>query len=588
MIDIHPVKRASGGDLARRARGGIALLLIGLAATADAAISGRVVRFDDNQPIAGISVGVQADASSPVVVTDALGRFTLAIEPTDPVYIAAWKAYDHTPGATNYATAAEFAVNGQTDIEIRVPVLPTASATDYAVPSVTICGACHTDQFDQWQQSVHANAARNVWVRDLFSGDGTPGGGAGYVFTNTHDPGETGFCATCHAPMQDVFTPGQVPFNGITGPAGLDGVSCLGCHQIADVDPAQLNGLHHVGGKSDYRFPAATEHPTEFWVWGPLRDVEAGTMRNLYSPLFKQALMCASCHQYNNPETGAPGQTTFTEWQASPFAQPGPNQKVCQDCHMPPAAGPGTIATTSSVIREADQRRGHQFGGSTPANLQQAILLRSTAQQTGGALEVSVEVENRGAGHAFPTGVSIRNAFVLVEARIGATPLTQVQGPTLPFWVDDAVPGVQPGDYAGRPGKGFAKILEGRINGQGPVVRPVLFIDAERVFSDTAIPSGTTDTSVYRFQIPPGVSGQATVTTRLIYRRAFRELYVTKGWTERPTGGPIETEIARIERQVAVQGAASVPIPSTTLWGLAALLLALLLTAGLGWRYWQR
>lgn len=555
--------------------------------TADAAISGRVIRSDNSQPVAGLTIAVQADPASPTTTTDADGRFTLNVSPSKPVNIAAWKAYDHTPGAVNYATAAEFAVNGQTDVEIRLSVLPTATEQDYQVPSVAVCGACHTDQFQQWQQSVHANAARNVWVRDLFSGDGTPGGSAGYVFTQTHDPGETGFCATCHAPMQDVRTPGQLPFNQISGSIGLDGVSCLGCHQIADVDANQLNGLHHVGGKSDYRFPARTEHPTEFYVWGPLKDVETGTMRNLYTPLFKQALMCASCHQYNNPETGAPGQNTYVEWLASPFSQPGPNQKVCQDCHMPPADGPGTIATTSSVIRPADQRRGHQFGGSTPANLQGAILLRSTAQQSGDQLEVRVEVENRGAGHAFPTGVSVRNAFVVVEARVGNTVLSQIAGPTLPFWTSDAVPGVQPGDFEGRPGKGFAKILEGRINGQGPVVRPVLFIDAERTFSDTAIPAGTTDTSVYRFDVPRGLSGQATVTARLIYRRAFRELYVTKGWTERPTGGPIETEIAQVVRQLAVQGPVTA-IPSSTPWGLLALTLGLLLTAGLGWRYTQR
>jgi hypothetical protein len=555
-----------------------------LASAADAAISGRAIRADNGQPVAGLTVGVQAEPGSPTTTTDANGQFTLNVNPAEPIYLAAWKPYDHAPSAVNYATAAEFAIPGQTDVEFRMSVLPTVDQAGYSVPSVGSCGTCHADQFAQWQQSVHANAARNVWVRDLFSGDGTPGGGAGYVFTQTHDPGETGFCATCHAPMQDVFTPGQVMFNAITGPAGLDGVSCLGCHQIADVDPAQLNGLHHVGGKSDYRFPAATEHPTEFWVWGPLRDVEAGTMRNLYSPLYRQALYCASCHQYNNPDTGAPGQTTYTEWLASPFAQPGPNQKVCQDCHMPPADGPGTIATTSPVIRPAEQRRGHQFGGSTPANLQQAILLRATASQVGGQVEVQVEVENRGAGHAFPTGVSIRNAFVLVEARIGTSDLVQTAGPTLPFWLNDAVPGIQPGDYAGRPGKGFAKILEGRINGQGPIVRPVLFIDAEGVHSDTAIPSGATDVSTYRFQIPAGVVGQATITTRLVYRRAFRELYVTKGWTERPTGGPIETEIARVVQPLAVSGVAPVAIPATNVPSLVALLLGLLLIGAFAWR----
>ena len=33
-------------------------------------------------------------------------------------------------------------------------------------------------------------------------------------------------------------------------------------------------------------------------------------------------------------------------------------------------------------------------------------------------------------------------------------------------------------------------VMRGRINGQGPVVRPVLFVDAEEVESNTPIPSG--------------------------------------------------------------------------------------------------
>lgn len=540
-------------------------MLLSTAALAD--IGGIAFRNDNNAPIAGLTITLQNEPSAPSVTTGADGRFVLPVNPSKPVYVAAFKAYDHAPGAQNYSTSAVFAVNGETDVQVRVSPLPQTSEDPYAVPSVALCGACHSDQLEQWRDSKHANAAKNEWVRDLFSGDGTPGGNAGYVFNQTHDPGETGFCATCHAPMQDVFTPGQLPFNGINTIAGLDGVSCLGCHQIADVDPAQINGLHLVGGKSDYRFPESVKHPTQFYVWGPLQDVEAGTMRNLYSPLYRQALYCASCHQYNNPETGAPGQSTYAEWQASPFAQPGPNQRVCQDCHMPAADGPGTIASTSSVIRPAEQRRRHQFGGSTPANLTDAILLTSAAAQSGEALEVQIGVENRGAGHAFPTGMSIRNAFVLVEARLGGALLEQISGPTIPFWGSDDVPGEQPGDVAGKPGKGFAKVLEGRINGQGPVVRPVLFIDAEGVAEASNIPSGTTDQSVYRFRIPQGAEAQAVVTTKLIYRRAYRALAVTKGWTQTPTGDPIETEVASQTRTVFVRGPlppAPIPLLSPT------------------------
>ena len=118
---------------------------------------------------------------------------------------------------------------------------------------------------------------------------------------------------------------------------------------------------------------------------------------------------------------------------------------------------------------------------------------------------MAAEVANFGAGHSFPTGVSIRNAILLVTATLNGQPLPQAAGPTVPFWGSDNVPGDQPGDLAGFPGKGFAKILEGRINGQGPTVRPVLFIDAERVFSNTLIPSGATDTTTIEFQLPSGV-----------------------------------------------------------------------------------
>ena len=71
---------------------------------------------------------------------------------------------------------------------------------------------------------------------DLYSGDGTPGGSNGYVFLDSHDPGETGFCATCHTPLVDAQDPGNVFLNEVTLPGGLDGVNCLACHQMAEVN----------------------------------------------------------------------------------------------------------------------------------------------------------------------------------------------------------------------------------------------------------------------------------------------------------------------------------------------------------------
>ena len=118
--------------------------------------------------------------------------------------------------------------------------------------------------------------------------------------------------------------------------------------------------------------------------------------------------------------------------------------------------------------RESAERHAHTFIGSTPETLSANIALTTTVAETGaGNVRVASAVDNFGAGHDFPTGISLRNAILWITASIGGQPLAQVAGPTVPFWGSDDVPGDQPGDLAGQPGKGFAKVLEGRINGAG-------------------------------------------------------------------------------------------------------------------------
>jgi hypothetical protein len=109
-------------------------------------------------------------------------------------------------------------------------------------------------------------------------------------------------------------------------------------------------------------------------------------------------------------------------------------------------------------------------------------------------------------------------------------------------------------------------VLEGRINDQGPVVRPVLFIDAEAVFEDTLIPSGATDVTEVALAVPAAAQAgdQVVVEARLLYRRAWRALAVTKGWQTTPQGGPIEIEVAgTFDTVTLTQGGSGVPIPAT-------------------------
>jgi hypothetical protein len=546
-----------------------------VAAPAAAAISGFVLEEGTGTPMGGARVHLQADPASPVVLSAADGSFTLPVSPAGMVMVTAGVEYDRSAGVS-YVTGGALASDGQTGVTISLLRLPATDDPSYQdfLPQVADCGNCHEEQEHEWRLSNHATAGDDAWVLDLFSGDGTPGGGAGYVFLDTHDPGETGFCATCHTPMADVFDPGNVLLNEVTSPAALEGISCIACHQMDSVN-ANVQALHHLGN-STYRFPDGRPFiPTQEFVWGPLDDVAFGGMKASYAPLFSESLLCASCHEYNRPGTDVPGQTTYTEWLASPYAIPGAGYRSCQDCHMPEADAPGYLVDPigNPPLRPAEQIHGHELEGATPAELEEHIHLQTTVTELGSGLAVRCEVTNE-TGHAFPTGVSPRNAVLVIEATWNGLPLQQSSGRTVPFYGSDDVPGTQDGDYAGRPGAGFARVLEGRINDQGSVVRPVLFIDGEGVAEDTLIPSMAMDLTEVGLVLPamaqPG--DQVLVEARLLYRRAWRALAVTKGWQTTPQGGPIEIEVARtVDTVTLTQGGGGLPIPALSPLGLAVM-----------------
>ncbi len=520
------------------------------------AVAGRVVAAGSRAPIAGARVRLQAQ-DDPLALSDADGRFTLPVEFGGTAVITAGVAYD-CAAAVNYTTNGVFARNGASDVLIELEPMPEEDNDAYVpikAKPPNACGDCHSEHYLAWRGSAHARAAVNPWVLDVYSGNGTAGGSAGYVFRDTHDADDTGSCATCHTPVAEARAPGTLFLDEVTGTSELEGINCSACHTIDDVN--HETQLLHLQGNATMRFPLAGVggSATHEYVWGPLDDVSYAFMRPAYAPIFRESRFCASCHEYINVETGAPGQKTYSEWLASRFAVPGAEYRTCQDCHMP-ELGIGTIADPPppfegvEVIRPSNQRHAHDFPGSTAERLREAVEVELDVRAEDGRVLATTRVHNAGAGHAFPTGVSIRNVLLVLDTEVDGTAATQVAGPIVPDWANDDVEGLQEGDYGGRPGQGYAKISEGRINGQGETVSPVLFVDAERVLSDTTIPSGATSTAEYEWRLPEGTRAGATlrVSARLLYRRAFRALMVTKGWTTAADGGPIEIEVANLER----------------------------------------
>jgi len=141
-------------------------------------------------------------------------------------------------------------------------------------------------------------------------------------------------------------------------------------------------------------------------------------------------------------------------------------------------------------------------------------------------VDVDVAITNVFAGHHVPTDYPGRNMILLVRATDGeGHALAQVEGGTVPVW---GGAGGTATDYAGQPGKGFAKVLRDARTGAWPVVS---YWKQAFVLSDNRIPANATDLSHYAFALPPGDAGtSAHVEAVLWFRRLFIDQARAKGW----------------------------------------------------------
>ena len=163
-------------------------------------------------------------------------------------------------------------------------------------------------------------------------------------------------------------------------------------------------------------------------------------------------------------------------------------------------------------------------GASDVGLLRDTANLRVEARRRADRILVTVSVTNEKAGHHIPTDHPARNIILLVSAADGAgNQLRQLDGLVIPEWGGR---GNDPADYAGRPGKIFAKVLEELWT----EVRPTAaYWNPTALREDTRIAAKATDTSLYQFAAP--LSGEdVRVKATLIFRRAFRALARQKAW----------------------------------------------------------
>ena len=219
-------------------------------------------------------------------------------------------------------------------------------------------------------------------------------------------------------------------------------VTCAACHRISDVldpnAPGVLVGATLVRASDGSGFPIGL---------GPLDDAAALQMRTSWSPLHATSRMCAPCHQDTSFApglaarfpAGVPSEQTYAEWLESPYTS-GAREASCQSCHMPTLAVLGVTPAFAAIgsggpARTPAEMHAHDFTPlTTPADLASALEVLVDARQDGTALVVSTSVTSHGVGHGFPSGVTSRNAELVVSVTDATGRLVEIGGEVLPLY----------------------------------------------------------------------------------------------------------------------------------------------------------
>jgi hypothetical protein len=335
-------------------------------------------------------------------------------------------------------------------------------------------------------------------------------------------PNYTGDCSACHAPAAAI----NAPLN--TNPIALqgvdaEGVNCDFCHKIWDVllNPATGLPFPERAGVLSYEFRRPFDGH-QFFA-GPLDDIAPG--EDTYSKLQKSSQFCAPCHFGVFNDTVI--YDSFGEWLRSPYSREGKG-KTCQDCHMP-SSGSEYFAhlEKGGLKRNPKTIVSHRMPGAKDLDLlQNAVTMSLKAERSPEGIRVRTNVVNDRTGHHVPTDSPLRHLMLLVRAygRDGSI-LTLKKGPVLPEWCGSGDPAN--GNYAGLPGKAYAKVLEEIWTGVSPTGA---YWNPTRIVMDTRLGAFESDTGEFLFIAP--ASEDVRIEAVLLYRRAYKRLMELKGWND--------------------------------------------------------
>ena len=269
----------------------------------------------------------------------------------------------------------------------------TLSEADVLDPAS--CAGCHPTHYAQWEGSMHAYASIDPVFRAMNArGQRETGGELGDL------------CVRCHAPLalETGATTDGTDIDAV--PDHLQGVGCAWCHLVDEV-----TGTHNA----DLRLA------DDLKLRGGIPDPAQNTAHaSGYSAIHDRddpasSALCGSCHDVVLP-SGLHLEKTFLEWEESLFSVDGPTRLSCGHCHMPRSTGPAADGGAERPIHDhrmpgvdvalVDFPGDAENRAAVQAALDYTVLpLLCVGPLTGGS-EISLTLENVGAGHRWPSGAT--------------------------------------------------------------------------------------------------------------------------------------------------------------------------------------
>jgi hypothetical protein len=259
--------------------------------------------------------------------------------------------------------------------------------------------------------------------------------------------------------------------------------------------------------------------------FGTVMDVNR---RVSYTPQMSQSEYCAPCHYgvfggvvgHGTVTGGTVIYNSYGEWLDSPYSDPDTGQ-TCQDCHMQVSDSDYYVFPDKGGLkRDYVELHNHYMPGASDKELlENSVTLTAKAEAAGGKVSVNVQLVNDLTGHHVPTDAPTRQMLLIVEA-------VDSQGKSLKLLEGPLQPGYS-GNYAGYPGKSYAKVLRDEYTGEAPTVaywRPVA------IQEDTRLAAFESDLSHYIFDLPAGQTAEVRV--RVWFRRTFQAIADEKGWND--------------------------------------------------------